>query len=97
MVLEISESDVKQVLSKVQIASVEADGDLKHLNISDALDMSRIIPRAIIKKAFSLAPQGYEVMSTELIIELAGKPFGVGITGKLQVLVEKAAIPTDQT
>lgn len=93
MRITINEKDLEKVLlaGEISILREEASQDLLAGEIPERAELlMRKLPEVIAKIVNSIEPKGFEVSQFEIEIELAGMPFGIGISGKGTITFSKS-------
>jgi len=84
MKLKIQEEDYEAVLGKNKAKVYFGRGDALLGNTAKD-KVLELLPRVIAKKMQDIVPDGFDVTEMLLTCDISGKPFGIGVAGKVSV------------
>lgn len=92
MEIEIGEIDYEKILARSDISKVtghaietlgnEVEGDFDQARKKIVLDA---LPKVLAKKMEEIMPKNWEIKEIVLKVNVAGKPFGIGLEGDASV------------
>lgn len=83
--IELTEQDFAKALGHDEIRRLNAPEKEATLGPEDAAAVLDGLPRVLSEKFKRLLPDDYEVREIELLVQLSGTPFGVGVSGSAKV------------
>jgi len=97
MKLHLTEKDFEKALGKDWIATrVEGTGDVLAEGVDRITDAEKrreildALPTVLANRIRNLLPKEFRVREIHLGIDLEGKPFGVGIGGSVEFVLERS-------